>query len=163
MTTIEYLRQTLDRLAVQFPNVQIRYAYNSKIETHIVEITPEIEYYNNPAIDDSWIYIYLEFSKKFPNENISFISSDSSLAIENAEEEWNCNKFIHLDLITEEFYAEFGVLQNEIQNMSFPSNFISEPTQKTNFTYSIQVEAKISVINPLEKAPNSNIQYAMAA
>lgn len=92
MEPLTFLKEKLRSLSIQFRSVQIRYAYNNSIATHIVELTPENEYYNNTLLDDTWIPISIDFMEMFPGENISFISSDSNLAIAKAEIEFNTQK-----------------------------------------------------------------------
>ncbi len=92
MEPITFLKEKLNFLSVQFPTIRVRYAYNNSIATHIVELTPENEYYNNASLDDAWIPILIEFMERFRGENISFTSSDSNLAISEAEMEFNMQK-----------------------------------------------------------------------
>lgn len=78
MTTLEYLQEKLSFLAENF-DITVKYHYDDKIFRHIVELTPPDEYYNNEKLDDSWIKISLEFMELFPDDNISFVSNDSTL------------------------------------------------------------------------------------
>ena len=87
--SLEFIKEKLEHLANAFKTVTIRYAYNDAISTHIVELSPEEEYYNNTALDKCWIPISLEFNRLFENEDITFISSDSILKISNPVFEWN--------------------------------------------------------------------------
>ena len=164
MKTIEFLKERLSKLSLEFSQIQIKYAYNAQIETHIVELVPEKEYYENKSLDDSWIDISLDFSKLFPNENISFISSDSSLAIQQPELEWNCKHINDLDFLTEEFYSEFKILQNEIQGMSFPTSFHFEQELMLKCTYNFQLENQNKIDNRDDDfTGGEDIQYAQAA
>lgn len=88
-TSVEFIKEKLELLANAFKTITIRYAYNHAINTHIVELTPEEEYYNNNALDKCWIPISLEFKRLFENEDITFISSDSILRISDPVFEWN--------------------------------------------------------------------------
>ncbi|MEO6683783.1 MAG: hypothetical protein ABIN48_13255 [Ginsengibacter sp.] len=120
MNPENYINNKLSALADSFPNVKIKYAYNSKIETHIVELTPEREYYFNEKLDDAWIPISREFKMLFEFEDISFISSDSILKIATPEKEWNSEVGI-LDL---EYYNQIiEKLTNTGINIDFPTVF----------------------------------------
>jgi len=90
-SSVEFIKEKLGLLANAFKTITIRYAYNDAISTHIVELTPEEEYYNNTALDKCWIPISLEFKTLFENEDITFISSDSILKISDPAFEWNTN------------------------------------------------------------------------
>jgi hypothetical protein len=81
MLAQEFLYSNLQALASSFPNVEIKYKYNDYAETHIVELTPQSEYDGNQALEDAWIKIVHDFWKEFPSEDISFLSSDSTLRI----------------------------------------------------------------------------------
>lgn len=85
----EYLSIKLGNMAKNFPHVQIAYAYNSIAETHIVQLTPQLEYYNNKRLDNEWLSICDEFFSKYPLENISFVSDDSDLIHSKPELEFN--------------------------------------------------------------------------
>jgi len=87
--SIEFIREHLELLADAFKTITIRYAFNDAINTHVVELTPEKEYYNSDALDKCWIPISLEFNKLFEGEDITFISADSPLKIANPVFEWN--------------------------------------------------------------------------
>lgn len=81
MSAAGYLKEKLEFLSEKFPSITFKYAFDNTIQTHIVEITPETEYYYNKTLDKAWIPISLEFMKLFKDDTISFISSDSILAI----------------------------------------------------------------------------------
>lgn len=127
MSPENYIYEKLSTLADSFPNVKIRYAYNSKIETHIVELTPEREYYFNEKLDDAWIPISMEFKMLFEYEDISFVSSDSILKIEVPEKEWN---------------SEVGALDFEYYNQ------IIEKLTYTNINIHFQTEFRRGVKLP---------------
>ena len=50
-------------------------------KTHIVELSPEDEYYTNYKLESAWLEIVSKFMEAFPAEDISFISTDSILKI----------------------------------------------------------------------------------
>lgn len=87
--SIEFIKEKLALLANDFKTITIKYAYNGAINTHVVELTPVNEYYNNEVLDKCWIPISLDFKRLFENEDITFISSDSMLKITQPEFEWN--------------------------------------------------------------------------
>ncbi|SHN40943.1 hypothetical protein [Chitinophaga sp. CF418] len=89
--SIEFIKEKLELLANAFKTITIKYAYNYAINTHIVELTPETEYYNNDALDKFWIPISLDFKRLFEKEDITFISSDSILRIANPVFEWSAS------------------------------------------------------------------------
>jgi hypothetical protein len=121
MTTLEYLTEKLFLLAENF-GITVKYHYDDKIFRHIVELTPYEEYYNNEKLDNYWIEISLEFMKLFPDDNISFVSNDSTLISEN-----------HLLTFT----------AKELQNSgidTFYSNFLN---QNININYVQQFEFEL--------------------
>lgn len=113
----EFLHTALEVISKQFPQVHIKYAYNNVINTYIVELLPVEEFQNNDALDDAWIPLSFKFRETFPNDEIAFISSDSTLSIECPLFEFNVPS-IDFDLISE-FFAS---LSKEELNYSFPSN-----------------------------------------
>jgi len=117
MTSKEYLKIKLEKLSMDFPHITIRYAYNSVINYHVVELTPQSEYYNNNALDDKWIPISLEFMQTFPTEYISFVSDDSTLKVENPEFSFNEKEIIHINI---------EKIMNEILNTSIELEFAKQ-------------------------------------
>lgn len=89
ITPIDFIKERVGRLANDFKSVTIKYGYDYLADAHIVELTPESEYYNNKALDDAWIPMSLEFDNTFLNDVIVFVSSDSTLRVEHPELEWN--------------------------------------------------------------------------
>lgn len=89
MTAKEFLREKLAHFAETFPHITIKYNYDELAEAHIIELSPITEYYNNPKLDDTWITLIKNFWGQFPAEHICFISSDSTLRVENPEFAFN--------------------------------------------------------------------------
>ena len=117
MESIEFLQIELEFIALQFPNVHIKYGYNEVIETHIVELLPLYEYKNNSDLDNAWIPLSLRFMKLFKHEEITFISSDSSLALNNVIFEFNAYSCTE-QLIIGEIFSE---LTDQLLDYSFPT------------------------------------------
>ncbi|MEO7310941.1 MAG: hypothetical protein ABIX01_11130 [Chitinophagaceae bacterium] len=88
MTPQEYLKNELTILAGSFPQIHIQYGFDAMIDTHIVQLDPIKEYYENIALDDAWMPIAMSFDEQF-EDCISFIPSDSSLKLAVSEIEWN--------------------------------------------------------------------------
>lgn len=110
MTTFEYLEEKLSFLAESF-DITVKYHYDSNIYRHIVELTPQKEYYNNDKLDDTWIKISLEFMKFFPNDSISFVSNDSTLISNEHLLIFNAKRV--QDYCINNFYTDF--LNDEIK------------------------------------------------
>jgi len=81
-----FLAKKLKVLSAEYPNIHIRCEFYELINTYLIEITPQDQYYNNKNLDNSWIKISEEFMDKFPNEMTSFITNDSLyLTVKNPE------------------------------------------------------------------------------
>jgi len=89
MLAKEFILEKLQKLSANFPMVEMKYEYNHPAQTHIVELTPESAYYENRDLENAWIDIVQEFMERFPTEDLSFISSDSILRIEQPEYSFN--------------------------------------------------------------------------
>ncbi|MCP9751392.1 hypothetical protein [Ferruginibacter sp. HRS2-29] len=117
MTPVEFLKNELNTLATSFPNVHIKYGYNNVIDTHIVELLPLIEYSSNQDLDKAWVPLSINFMEKFKNEEIAFISSDSSLSLKHVIFEFNPKACTEENVLTE-LYQELA--KNELE-YSFPT------------------------------------------
>jgi hypothetical protein len=89
MTPVDFLYTELNAIAREFPQVHIKYDYNELIRTHIVVLLPLEEYRDNKALDDRWIPVSFRFQEIFPNQDIAFVSSDSTLDMDIPTMEWN--------------------------------------------------------------------------
>lgn len=111
MTPKEYLQSKLSELAHAFPAVTIKYGFDMYADMHIVELTPESEYYHNPELDSAWIPISSEFQELYPNEDIVFVSTDSFLKVTEPIFEWNTEAeflgFTYYNDILSSFGTEF--------------------------------------------------------
>jgi len=137
MKAVDFLYSELETISKAFPRVSIKYGYNTIIDTHIVELLPIEEYLNNAALDAAWIPLSFKFRETFPKDEITFISSDSSLAINNPIFEFNQQE-ANCDAISE----LFSQLSNEELNYTY------------TFPTSIPIEA-ITISNPIIAELNS--------
>lgn len=103
MKATEYLQKELKVIADKFPNVNIRYGYDKIINTHIVELLPLIEYHSNEDLDNAWIPLSISFLEKYMDEEIAFISSDSSLSPVSVIFEFNPKACTEENIIPELF------------------------------------------------------------
>lgn len=78
----EYIISKLKSLSNGFPSIIFRYGLDSIINTHVIEITPEKEYYNNEPLDNAWFELVQEFYSLYPGFDICVISSDSTIKID---------------------------------------------------------------------------------
>lgn len=117
MNSLEYLKKELEKIAGNFPKVNIKYGYNDLIDSHIVELLPVTEYYNNNELEDAWIPLSINFIQEFQNEDIAFISSDSPLSLSNIIFEFNKDACSEQNVIAEIFSS---FVENEF-NYSFPT------------------------------------------
>ncbi|MEJ7682251.1 MAG: hypothetical protein WKG06_31260 [Segetibacter sp.] len=115
MKPVEFLQIALESISKNFPNVHIKYGYNTIINTHRVELLPISEYRYNSALDEACIPLSFKFREVFPKEEIAFVSSDSKLSIDNPILEFNAPSFE--DVIAEVF-ARFS--EQEL-NYTFPT------------------------------------------
>jgi hypothetical protein len=141
MEARDYLRKELKLIAEKFPNVNIRYGYDNIIDTHIIELLPLIEYNTNDELDKAWIPLSISFLDNYMDEEIAFVSSDSSLSIKNVLFEFNPFACTEKNIMSE----LFGVLTYTPVNYSFPTemqdgiiiknngiNLINNPVEKLN-------------------------------
>lgn len=119
MQAQEFLKAELKSLSEIFPKVNFRYGFDEIIDVHVVEINPLEQYYSNKELDDAWVPIALRFLETYETEEIVFISSDSSLKIENSVFEFNKLKIsTEEDLISE--------LYSDLANKEMPSYTFTE-------------------------------------
>jgi hypothetical protein len=113
----DFLNKRLSDLAADFPQISLRYCYNKRIDSFIVEITPKSEFEHNDKLDEAWILIVDDFMKEFPYEDITFVSTGSTL-MENQEVYEIPNSL----LINENVNI---IIDDLILNTSIDNNFMS--------------------------------------
>jgi hypothetical protein len=161
MLAKEFIFEKLTSLAKAFPYVVIKYEYNKLAKTHIVELSPIAYYYNDPSLDDAWINISKEFIEQYPSEDISFISVDSSLRINQPEYSFNNEvikvnlrpiHFSNLNEAVSEVYEEWTTKINW-DTISIPTDMTFEYIQSTlfsstdNFAFTSKPFIDISTLN----------------
>jgi hypothetical protein len=115
MNSLDFLKVELEKISKKFKAVHIKYGFNKAIRMHIVELLPLTEYLHNDTLSEAWMPLSFEFGEQFPNEEISFVSSDSTLSIQVPTFEFNIPAPFFGDIST--FYAPIS--QQEF-NYSFP-------------------------------------------
>ncbi|KAA5532631.1 hypothetical protein F0919_17775 [Taibaiella lutea] len=170
-----FLLEELTKLQKQFCNIKIKYAFNIAIEVHIVEITPDTEYHSNDRLDESWLNIAMDFMKRFPNEEISFITDDSILKIKSPEfvlqpEYSMIFDSASFDLIFDNFSpmieSSYDIISDTIESTQIVYETINSSIQKeTNYLPGIKLLTGMK--NKSESGVNNKLigstQYAMAA
>jgi hypothetical protein len=85
MTSQEYIKNELEIFIKNFPKVRVRYEYDKNADIHFIEVVPNEVYH----LDNEYIAwerdMDNEFIKRYPMQNICFISDDALVGIENAE------------------------------------------------------------------------------
>jgi cold shock CspA family protein len=139
MQSIEFIKNKLGEIANRFPTVQIKYAFNSNIETHIIQFEPFDAYYNMPELDAAWIPFSVEFDRIYQDESIAFIGSDSTLSItDNFDFSWNTQL---IDLTIQGFKELLGDTDFRGSFNSFPKTVIWTPSVLPDYNF---------VINPFD-------------
>ena len=85
MKSKEYLINSLKELSDLFSEIQIRYEYREITKSHIVEIIPLCFFDDNEPYIKHEIFLEQEFEKKFPDENIIFVSESSLTEINDSD------------------------------------------------------------------------------
>ncbi len=180
MEAKEYIKNGLENIANQFPQVQIRYAFNFEINTHIIQFDPIDAYYNLPELDAAWIPFSVEFDNIFVDESIAFIGSDSILSIiDNYEFSWN---LLQKDLTLEGFQDLLVDMDFLYSNSNLPKTVIYTPNvlencniiiNQTEFNFTVDSMShhlfENSILVPKVKVQGEtgdlieNEKYAMAA
>jgi hypothetical protein len=82
ITSKEFLKMSLQLLALQFPDIVIRYGLNIISTTmHVVELTPENELETNKCLSNACFAIYKAFDARFSHEDMVFTHPDPVLCI----------------------------------------------------------------------------------
>lgn len=81
----DFLIEQLNSLSVMFPDVCIKYEHRKNTNSHIIEVKPVSVFENNEDYIRAEINLEESFEKKFPNEDLIFISENSLTKINDPE------------------------------------------------------------------------------
>ncbi len=129
MNSADFIKENIQRLSKTFPETCFRYGFDTSINTHVVEITPNEHFYALDALDEAWIPVSIDFMTKFPKEEIVFIASDSPLALSNYS--YCCNERLDSKLLSEIFQA---FLVNPVDTFFSDSLVLNEIVSDTIIT-----------------------------
>jgi hypothetical protein len=136
-TAREFIRHSLDKFIVLFPQTRVRYEYDELSNIHTVEIVPN-NVYHLDEVYIAWENNFTDkFIEKFPNQNICFLSDDALAGLES----------IHYELIGSKYEDLISFIDSLIFNN--PEIFIN-----TNLSF------EFDVISTNQETINSeNIQF----
>lgn len=84
MTTNDFLYSRLSDISLNFPDLCIRYEYQSDRRRHLIEVLPSFVFHNDLDYMKAESELESDFERLFPEEEVIFISADSLLSIRNA-------------------------------------------------------------------------------
>jgi hypothetical protein len=81
MKSTNYIKNQLNRLIEEFPQLKISYEFDEIDNSHIIEVLPSKEYNENIHYSKSETEIIIDFISKYPYEEIVFITENSLIKI----------------------------------------------------------------------------------
>lgn len=81
----QFLKSSLKRIFLELDNIEIAYEFRLSSNTHIVEVKPNSVYTDCHKYIDKEIELEDAFSKKFPEEELLFITENSLTQIKSPE------------------------------------------------------------------------------
>ena len=85
MTPNAFIISKLQSFIYDFPQTCVRYEHDKLSDTHFVEVVPNEVYYLNDKYIEWESNMFDEFVKRFPLENIGFISDDAIVGIDHVD------------------------------------------------------------------------------
>ncbi len=86
MTAKSFIVKRLKQLSDRFGKERFAYGYRSVSNTHVIEVLPLCFFQNNKEYLDEEYLLETAFKKKFPEEEILFVSSDSLIQLDCPEQ-----------------------------------------------------------------------------
>jgi hypothetical protein len=88
-----FIKKSLTDLIELFPEIRVRYEYDSSADVHCIEVIPKQTYYLNENFIDLENNLTDRFIELFPDQNIYFFTDDSIIGINNVDFELVGSKF----------------------------------------------------------------------
>lgn len=158
----EFLKEQIQNISTQFPNLTIELGYNSGIGSYIVKIKPTAEFESNNDLDLAWGKVYDDLYEQFPEEDIAFAPMDSPLKItETIEVYYSSEKWLFEANLKFDFPNRFESMistYNKLNNMIFQQIQVNKLPESKDLLCFINPKLPIS-----EELVLLNTQYAMAA
>lgn len=82
MKAKDYIKDKIDNLVKDFPEIQCRYEWDEFSGSHYVEVLPK-EFYESKSFTERHKNIILEFIDLFPYESLSFHTEGSAVDLED--------------------------------------------------------------------------------
>ena len=127
--SVKFLKMSLQLLALQFPNIVIRYGLNNgigiEIDMHVIHLTPGCEFETNKSLKDACFAIEEAFEARF-HEEIIFTAPCTVLSIKELIVEFNKD------------ITEYNRLNGDPHRKNYP------PLNKVNNTEPVKEEAVVS-------------------
>jgi hypothetical protein len=98
MKSKEFIKNKLEQLSKEFQEISIRYQFDKRDLTHIIEIKPLKEFNDNSSYQEKEAEITYEFEQLFFPETILFISENSLTKITEPELEYNMNLAAYISI-----------------------------------------------------------------
>jgi hypothetical protein len=83
MDAIDFLKNKLEQLVVEFPMIKCSYEFENFDNSHVVEILPNEYYDKDELLNAKLIELDNEFIKLFPYHGLYFISENSLYPVKN--------------------------------------------------------------------------------
>lgn len=84
MSPATYIKNSLTQLAsFSSPHTCFKYGFDEVIKTHVIEITPQKEFYHAELLTEAWVNMSVAFMTQYPTEDIVFITADSPLVLDH--------------------------------------------------------------------------------
>ncbi len=146
MKSNNYIIQKIDDLVRAFPELKIRYEFDSFSDSHIIEVLPAKEYKDNTKYAKYETQLMFDFISEYPLEEIVFITEEDLVEIENP---------IYVKEGT--LYGDINI--NELFDISFDLNNL-----KNTIKGSITGDIKVKEIEQEDyKIEEISYSYALAA
>lgn len=78
-----YIEKELNKFVKLFPCARVRYEFDVRSSVHVIEVMPVAMYHSDSDYQQWEDNLFSEFVKRYPTENICFVSKDSLVGIVN--------------------------------------------------------------------------------
>lgn len=79
----DFIKDKLENLIYNFPQMKVSYAFDDLSNSHFIEVLPSKEFKRNVEYSKYETKLILEFITKYPNEDIVFVTENDLIEVTN--------------------------------------------------------------------------------
>jgi len=154
MSSEQFIKDQLNALVTNFPEIRVRYENDEMNSSHLIEIVPNEIYHNQAEFKIAEEYIIFKFIELFSFENIVFFASDEDMKINKVDYEVCGDNFMSHAPTTTSYFNEI-VVSSAFNPTDWPGEYTPDFLNTNLLTNGFVIAGPIGNVNLKRYQANS--------